>query len=75
MSDTESDLRATAEDIAADSTRLASIEVEKARLDARDPRMAELSAESEQIARRMVPKTAAERELADHLQKTDGSID
>jgi len=74
VSDTEDELRATAEDIAADSARLASIEEEKAGLDARDPRMPDLSAESEQIARRLVPKTVAERELADHLQgsATDG---
>lgn len=73
MPETENDLRATAEDIAADSARLTSIELEKTRLDARDPEMADLSAESEKIARRMVPKTAAERELADHLQKPDDS--
>lgn len=75
MSEIENDLRATAEDIAADSARLTGIEDEKIRLDARDPRMGELSAESEQIARRMVPKTAAERELADELATTSDPDD
>ncbi len=74
MSEMESDLRATAEDIAADAARLTSIEVEKTRLDARDPRIVDLSAESEQIARRLVPKTAAERELVDDIAKPDGDL-
>lgn len=68
MSDLERDLRATAEDIAADAARLQTIEEEKARLDPSDPRVVELSAESERLARRLVPKTAAERELADAAQ-------
>ena len=37
MSDLEQDLRATAEDIAADSSRLAALEREKARLEPDDP--------------------------------------
>lgn len=75
MSDVENDLRATAEDIAADAARLTVIEVEKARLGASDPRLAELSAESERIAKRLVPKTAAETLLTDQVaksQSTDG---
>ena len=74
MSELESDLRATAEDISADAAKLTRIEDEKAGLDADDPRMAELSAESEQLARRIVPKTVAERELAD-LANDGGPID
>lgn len=73
VSDLENDLRATAEDIAADAARLAAIEEEKARLGSDDPRLLELSAEGEAIARRLVPKTAAETELAAEALATNGS--
>jgi hypothetical protein len=72
VSELENDLRATAEDIAADATRLAAIEDKKAGLEADDPRLTELSAEGEAIARRLVPKTAAESELAAEALATDG---
>ena len=72
MSDLDSDLRATAEDIAADAARLTEIENEKARLGTDDPRLVELSAEGEAIARRLVPKTVAERELATEAMAIDG---
>jgi hypothetical protein len=65
MSELEHDLRATAEDIAADAARLTGIEEEKAGMALDDPRLIELSAESERLARRIVPRTAAERELAE----------
>jgi hypothetical protein len=65
MSDLEGDFRATSEDIAADAGRLKEIEEEKAQLDPADRRAQELSEESERIARRLVPKTIAEREMAD----------
>lgn len=68
MSDLERDLRATAEDVAADAARIQEIEEEKARLDPSDPQVPELAAESERLARRLVPKTIAERELADAAQ-------
>lgn len=68
MSELKGDLRATAEDIAADAARLQAIEEEKVRLEPSDPRVAQLSAESERLARRLVPKTAAQRELADAAQ-------
>jgi hypothetical protein len=74
VSELENDLRATAEDIAADAARLSAIEDEKARLGADDPRLAELSAEGEAIARRLVPKTAAESELANEALATDGGV-
>ncbi len=74
MSELENDLRATAEDIAADAARLTEIEVEKTRLGSDDPRLLELSAEGEAIARRLVPKTAAETELAIEALATDGGI-
>jgi hypothetical protein len=75
VSEMKNDLRATAEDIAADSARLTRIELEKTRLDAQDPRMVDLSAEGEQIARRLVPKAAAERDLADRLQQSGDADD
>jgi hypothetical protein len=75
MSELDDDLRATAEDIAADAAKLNRIETEKSGLEADDPRMVELSAESEQLARRIVPKAAAERKLADLAAEPDGSID
>jgi hypothetical protein len=75
VSELEHDLRATGEDIAADSARLTAIEEAKARLDARDPHLAQLSAEGEAIASRLVPKTAAERELVDQLAEEAGSTD
>ena len=65
MSEQEDDLRATTEDIAADAGELQAIEHEKARLEPEDPRMVELSEEGERIARRIVPKTVAERRLVE----------
>lgn len=67
MPDLEGDLRATAEDIAADATRLKEIEETKADLDPADPLTEQLSHESERIARRIVPKTVAQREIAEAI--------
>jgi hypothetical protein len=64
MSELHEDLRATAESIAGDAERLAAIEEKKAKLDDDDPELVGLSREAERIARELVPKTAAERELA-----------
>ena len=64
MPDADDDLQATAEAIAADAERLATIEREKATLDAGDPRVPDLSAESARLARRIEPLTAAETDLA-----------
>ena len=64
MSELEDDLHATADSITADAERLAAIEVEKEALEADDPRMIELSAESERLAGGLVPKTSAETQLA-----------
>jgi hypothetical protein len=61
----DEDLHATSEDITADAARLKAIEEEKAHLDADDPRTLALSEESENIARRLLPKTVAEHEIAD----------
>jgi len=63
--DLEGDFHATSEDIAADAARLKEIEEEKSRLDPTDARVQALSEESEAIARRLVPKTVAEREMTD----------
>lgn len=68
MSDLEDDLRATADSIAGDAERLAAIEVEKEGLAVDDPRMVELSAESERLAARLLPKTSAELDLAARAQ-------
>lgn len=65
LSEAESDLRATSEDIAADAVRLKELEDEKARLDPTDPRVQELSREAERLARGLGPKAIAEREIAD----------
>jgi hypothetical protein len=67
VSDLEGDLRATAEDIAADASRLKEIEETKADLDPADPLTQKLSRESERIARRIVPKTVAEREITEEI--------
>jgi hypothetical protein len=65
VAEQEDDLRATTEDIRSDAEELAAIEEEKARLDSEDPRQRSLSRKGERLARRLAPKTAAERELAD----------
>ena len=70
MSEQEDDLRATTEDIAADAEEMQAIEHEKSRLEPEDPRMTELSEEVERIARRIVPKTVAERRL---VEEANGS--
>lgn len=64
MDKLEEDLRATAGSIEADADRLAAIEDEKRLLGSDDPRLLELSREAEVIAKRLVPKTIAERALA-----------
>jgi hypothetical protein len=65
MSDLEGDLRATGADIEADSSRLKAIEEEKSALDPGDPRIVALSREAEGLARSLVPKATAERELSE----------
>ena len=61
--DLQSDIQATAEDIAADSEILHRIETEKATLDATDPRTIELTSQAETLAHGIAAKTVAEREL------------
>jgi hypothetical protein len=59
----ETDLKATAEDLAHDARRVAAIEGLKAELDADDPRTAELSKESERITEEMAAKAKMEIQL------------
>jgi hypothetical protein len=61
--DLQSDIQATAEDIAADSEVLKGIETEKATIDAKDPRALELATQAEALAQEMASKATAEREL------------
>jgi hypothetical protein len=61
--DLQSDIQATAEDIAADSAALHGIESEKATLDAEDPRLLDLSEKAKALAREIASKTVAEHEL------------
>jgi hypothetical protein len=61
--DLESDIQATAEDVAADATDLHAIEAEKATLDPDDPRALELASKAEQLGRGIASKTTVEREL------------
>jgi hypothetical protein len=70
MSELDDDLRATADSIATDAERLAAIEEEKRVLEADDPRMIELSAESERLVGGLVPKTNAETQLAKEAKTT-----
>ena len=69
--DLHGDLQATAEDIAADAADLRAIEEEKATLEDSDPRMLELSAKAEALARRVTSKTTAEHDLAIEAAQSD----
>jgi hypothetical protein len=64
LTDTGDDLRATSEAIVADADRLRDIEERKQELPEGHPDLPGLSAEAEEVARGLVPKTVAERELA-----------
>ena len=59
----ESDIQATAEDIVADAESLQAVEAEKLTLGPSHPRSAGLAARAEGLARRILGKTVAEREL------------
>jgi hypothetical protein len=61
--DLESDIQATAGDIAADADVLQAIEAEKAEIDPSDPRALELAARAVELARGIATKTALEHEL------------
>ena len=68
MTELEDDLRATSENVAADAERLQAIEEEKSKLAVDYKRLVELSAEAERLAKRLVPKTQAEREIVEEAQ-------
>lgn len=68
MSEQEDDLRATADEIAAAAERLAAIEEEKLDLESTDPEFLRLSQEAEDLAKRLVPATVAERVLATEIR-------
>ena len=61
--DLQSDIQATAEDIAADAEVLQDIEAEKATIDATDPRAMELATHAVKLAREIAVKATAEHEL------------
>lgn len=65
MDDSRDDLRATMDDVAADSDVLEAIEGEKKALEPGDPRIAELSEAAERVARGLLSKTQAERALVE----------
>lgn len=67
MADQMDDLRATADDLAADARRLQAIEEEKRGMEAGDPRLRTLAEEAERLTLRMTPKAHAERELAEEV--------
>lgn len=71
--DLESDIQATAEDIAADADALQTIEAEKARIDPADPRALELATKAERLARGISAKTIAERELVTEASEGEAS--
>ena len=75
-SELESDIQATAEDIAADAGVLQLVEAQKATLDISDPRVLELAKRAAELAQGLVTKTVAERELvleAGALARSDAS--
>ena len=69
----ESDIQATAQDIAADSEALQDIETEKAGLQTTDPRLLELSRQARKLGREIASKTVAEHELV--LEASGGGPD
>ena len=68
--DAQDDLKALSENLVADAERIVEIETAKGELDLGDPRLPDLAAESERLARQMVPKTVAERELVEEASDT-----
>jgi hypothetical protein len=68
LSEVASDLKVTADDVAADATRVAEIEKIKAKLPVTDPRLPELAKESEELAARMALTTKIETALVREAQ-------
>jgi hypothetical protein len=65
MTNPKDDLRATMDDVAADSDELEAIEGRKKELEPGDPRIAKLSEDAERVARGLLAKTQAERDLVE----------
>lgn len=63
----EQDLKATADSIRTDLSRLAAIEDEKSTLDGEDPAVDRLSDEAVELADRISRETRAERQLSEEL--------
>ncbi len=61
--DLEVDIKATAEDVAADAALLQVVEAEKASLDPDDPRTLELAKQAVDLANLLATKTVVEHEL------------
>jgi hypothetical protein len=72
MDQDNEDLRAVSDDLVADAKRVAEIETAKGQLELGDPRLPALAAETERLARGMVSKSVAERELVDDASSPAG---
>ena len=70
----EEDLRATSDSVVATAQRIAALEREKTQLPPTDPRVAELSAEIEQLAATLKRETTIERSIADDLTGEGGPV-
>jgi len=68
LTELESDIRATADSVAADAERLQAIEETKASLSVGDPRLAELSLEAETLTAKMARKARVESALVREAQ-------
>ena len=72
VTDAIDDLRATADDLAADATRLRDIERQKATMAPDDPALVPLAAEAERLSQAMAAKASAEHELAREVADDEG---
>jgi hypothetical protein len=70
LSDLASDIRVTAQDVAADAARIAEIEATKASLPVTDPRLPELAVESQALAAKVALTTKVETALVREAQPT-----
>ena len=69
MPDLDEDLRATADSLLRDLDRLMRLEEEKLALDPGDARVAELAAEIEALTERTRTTSAAQRDIAEEIQR------
>jgi hypothetical protein len=70
MANARDDLKATIDDVATDAEELLEVEEKKKELEPTDPRAGGLSAKAQRIARDLVAKTTAERELVDQARES-----